>query len=385
MLIEVANEYGRKLINGIVKYSKVYGPWTFYRTVPYVYVEYPFNRKFVGDKTFGILKAWHADGIIAHVSDKVAKNVLELNIPTIIATQSTIKGLATITADYLAIGKMAAEHFLNKRFQNFAFCGVGDLLWAQKRGEGFANRLKEAGFDTYIYQSPQNKLNCNWRYEQNHMAKWLKSLPKPIGLLACNDDRAAQLIEACKIAELRVPEQIAVIGVDNDRFICELTHPPLSSIEMDTETAGFEAAKLLDEMIKGNKLSMDEIIIHPTFVEGRESTDILAINDPNIARAIRYIYDNLKRDVLVEEVAAAAMMSRRTLERRFAEILGKSVKHEIRRARVELTAKMLIETNLAIHQIAMALGYPGVDHVSRYFRQEKGMSPLTYRKKYGKK
>ncbi len=382
LLIEVENEYGRGLLSGIAKYSNVYGPWTFYRTVPFVYNEYPFSRRFVDEKTIARLNAWNADGVIAHVSDKVAEKILKLGIPTIIATQSRLEGIVSLVADYLAIGRMAAEHFLNKGFQNFAFCGIGDVLWSQKRGEGFSTRLKEAGFEADVYDSPKQKQNCSWQYEQSYMAEWLKSLPQPVGVLACSDARAEQLIEACKIGELHVPEQVAILGVDNDKFICELSNPSLSSIVLDTETAGFEAAKILHEMMMGEKPYKYEIIEHPTHVEERTSTDILAVSDPGIAAALRFINEQIKEDIEVDDVAVAAMMSRRTLERRFKKVIGRTTKNEIRRVRVELMAKMLINTNLSIAQIALALGYPGVDHVARYFRQEKGMSPLAYRKKY---
>ena len=218
------------------------------------------------------------------------------------------------------------------------------------------------------------------------MAHWLKSLPKPVGLMTCCDDCSQHIIEACKIAELHVPEQVAVIGVDNDELVCKLSNPPLSSIALNFERGGYEAAELLDKLMTGKEKMKNQLIkVEPTYPVSRQSTDILAIDDSDIAKAIRFIRQHCKEPIRVDNVVAAAALSRRVLEKRFQKILGRSVLCEIRRVRVEQIVRMLVGTNLPISQIASKLGYPSVDHIARYFRQEKAMTPLAYRKQYGPK
>jgi LacI family transcriptional regulator len=203
--------------------------------------------------------------------------------------------------------------------------------------------------------------------------------------MACNDDRGEWVIEACKIAGLSVPDNIAIIGVDNDQLICDLCSPPLSSIVMNVEKAGYEAAALLDKMMSGEKIHNSEIPIQPTHVAVRQSTDTLAINDSDVVAAIRFIRSHSKDVIQVNDVVNVVPLSRRVLEKRFRSILGHSIFDEIRRVRVEQIIQMLAETEMSVSEIAQVLGFPDVAHVSRYFSKEKGMSPLAYRKQYLRK
>jgi LacI family transcriptional regulator len=215
------------------------------------------------------------------------------------------------------------------------------------------------------------------------MAEWLKTLPKPLGLMTCTDERSQHVIEACKTAEFRVPEDIAIIGVDNDELVCDLSDPPLSSVFQNSEKAGYEAAELLDELMAGKKPAKKEVIVDAPYIVNRQSTDILAIEDREVVEAIRYIREHSKDNIGVGQVIKATALSRRALERRFNKILGRSIYNEIRRTRVEQAVRMLLETKMSISQIASALGYPSVDHIARYFKREKGMSLVAYRKKFG--
>jgi LacI family transcriptional regulator len=201
--------------------------------------------------------------------------------------------------------------------------------------------------------------------------------------MACNDDRGRQVLEACKIADLHVPEEVAILGVDNDEMVCDLSNPRLSSIALNLERSGYEAAELLDKLMAGNKkMANQKIIAQPTHVVTRQSTNILAIEDSDVAQAVRFIRQHSKEMLQVDDVAKTVGISRRGLERRFRIALKRSVFNEIKRVRAEQVARMLVETNQSIGQIALALNYPGIEHISRFFRKEKGMSPLAYRKKY---
>jgi LacI family transcriptional regulator len=203
--------------------------------------------------------------------------------------------------------------------------------------------------------------------------------------MACNDDRGRQITEACKVAGLDVPEQVAIIGVDNDELVCELSDPPLSSVALNVERGGYEAAELLDEMMSGRKRKKKNIIVEPTRIVTRQSTDVLAVEDRDVAKAIRFIREHSTEPIQVADVVNAATMCRRALQKRFREMLNRSIHAEIRRVRTTQAAQMLMETNLSTADIARSLGYAGLEKFSRYFKREKAMSPLAYRKKYGKK
>jgi LacI family transcriptional regulator len=204
--------------------------------------------------------------------------------------------------------------------------------------------------------------------------------------MACNDDRGQYVLEACQIAGLRVPDDVAVIGVDNDDLICDLTVPPLSSIALNHEKAGYQAAQLLDEMMAGKKVDSKTIIpLESSHIVIRQSTDVLAIEDHELAEAVRFIRGHSREAIQVSDVVESVAVSRRVLERRFREVLKRSVHDEIARARVEHACRMLVETNLSVSQIAQHLGYPSDKHIARHFRKEKGMTPRQYRKKFGRK
>jgi len=299
--------------------------------------------------------------------------------------QLPISGWYSISSDSNTIGKLAAEHLLDRGFTNFAYCGFDHLSWSRDRGEGFGKRVAKAGFETNFYEQPRTLNKRLWENEQNLMADWLKSLPKPVGLMACNDDRAQQVIEACKMANLRVPEQIAIVGVDNDEFVCDLSETPISSIPLNNEQAGYEAAQLLHRVMAGEKIRHRDIVVQPTHVVTRQSTDILAIEDSDVAVALRYIRQHSRDIIQVNDVLNVVTVGRRTLEEKFHKIIGRSIYAEITRVRINQISRAIVETNQPISQIASLFGYSSTAHIARYFRRVKGMTPLEYRKQYGQR
>lgn len=374
LLIETSRVYGRALLRGITKYSRLHGPWVFYSEPGGL------------EKALPYLKNWNPDGIIMRDSGK-GDTVVKMNVPVIVSVhlKEHISGTPYIDTNGVEIGRMAAEHLFDHGFKRFAFCGFDELHWSRGRGENFSKTVRKAGFETYFYKRPRTKSQRLWENEQIIMVDWLKSLPKPVGLMACNDDRGRQLTEACKIAGLHVPEEVAIIGVDNDELVCELSDPPLSSVSLNVERGGYEAAELLYKLMKGKKVANQDVIIQPTHVVTRQSTDILAIEDLAVVKAMRFIRRHAKEPIQVDQVVDAVDLSRRGLEQRFRGVLNRSVHDEIRRVRIEQVVRMLLETNMSVSQIAFSLGYPGVNNISRYFRREKGMSLLAYRRKYGHK
>jgi LacI family transcriptional regulator len=374
LLIETSRAYGRGLLRGIAKYSRLHGPWVFYSEPGGL------------EKALPKLKNWDADGVIMRDS-RIGKELLKVGVPIIVSVhlKEHLSGAPYIDTNGVRIGRMAAEHLLDHGFRHFAYCGYGELHWSRARRESFSKRVAEAGFEAHIYKRPRSRSRQLWENEQTLVVDWLKSLSKPVGLMACNDDRGRELTEACKMAGLQVPGEVAIVGVDNDVLVCELSDPPLSSVALNVEGGGYEAAEMLDKLMAGKKSAKKDIIVEPTHVVTRQSTDILAVEDHEVAEAMRFIRQHSKRIIQVSDVVDAVGLSRRVLQQRFRRTLGRSVYDEIKRCRVEQIALMLSGTDLSIAQVASAFGYAGIEKLSRYFQREKGMGPLAYRKQYGHK
>jgi LacI family transcriptional regulator len=368
LLVETSREFGRRLIIGIARYSRLKGPWSFYKE--------PIDLK----SSIPHLTSWKPDGIIMRDS-LITKELLKMNIPTILAVHNSSypKNLPIIKTDSLSIAKMASEHLVEKGFKYFAFCGFDSYDWSNERKSFFCRFNKEAGFDTHLYSSSNTSGMHDWDKEQRHVSTWVKALPKPVGILACNDDRGQHILEVCKLNRLKVPEDVAVVGVDNDPMICEIGDPPLTSIALNVESAGYDAAKLLDQLINGKKMAGQQIMVTPSHIVQRQSSDILAVNDAEVALAIHYIRNNAKNKILVNDVVKTTSVSRRTLENLFRKTIHRSIYDEIRKVRVEWISKLLIETDLSISQITALFNFTDVEHISRYFKKEKGIGLREFR------
>lgn len=375
LLLEMARAVDRELSRGISKYARLqsHSRWAFYSD--------PVSRG--TSRTIPRLKDWVAHGIIAYdPTPRHTSAIIESSLPAV-TRGIKIPGCPHIVSDSRAISQMAAEHLIERAYTHFGYCGYDDANWSLLRGSYFAQEIKRVGGETTIYEQPRSRKWHSWEKEQSYMAKWLRSLPKPIAILACNDDRARQVIEACKIADIHVPEEIAVLGVDNDEFICELSDPPLPSIAINAEQIGMQAARLLDEMMENNTSSDVEIVVKPTHVVARQSTDMLAIDAPEVAAAINFIRSNARKPIQVNDVVAASTLSRRVLEKRFRIYLRRSILEEINQTHVNQVARMLMETDLSVSDIAVIMGYSSDKHIARSFRKYMGITPLAYRKKYG--
>jgi len=369
--IETSREHGRQLLRGVAEYARLHGPWAFYSE--------PGGRQ----TTYPKLDSWHADGIITRGWDQ---ELGSKRVPLVCASdREYIPTGVSVSSDYAATGRAAAEYLLDRGFRYYAFCGLDSVYWSQQRESYYRKIIESHGLTCACYNRPAPVIQRFWDREQTALAQWLTSLPKPVGLMACNDERAKHVIEACRIADLKVPDEVAVIGVDNDELVCDLCNPPLSSIALDHKRAGYEAAEILDKMMAGMKIENHRIINRVLYVVSRQSTDILATEDPDVATALRFIHEHAKRPVQVSDVAEAVGVSRRWLHEKFRATVGRSVHKEIARVRTEQITRMLIDTQLSIAQIALGLGFPNVDHIARFFRRQTGMTPLAYRKLHSRK
>lgn len=374
LLINPSRAYTRGLLHGIAQYARLHGPWAFYR--PLEYREPRFRRELLS-----VLESLRPAGILMREPPQI-EGIVRLRVPTISFpyTRETISGVANVVTDHYAVGAMAAEHLLGRGLERFAYCGFDDWWWSRRRKEGFTATIERAGFRVDGYQLPRAKSKRTWSKELPLIAEWLRALPKPVGLMASNDDRAELVTEACKATDLGVPDDVAIVGVDNDQTICDLCTPPLSSVALNIQKAGYDAAALLDRMIAGESTISQTIRIEPTHVVTRQSTDVLAVDDPDVAAAMRCIRQFARANPGVDTIVAHTNVSRRVLEKRFRQTLGCSIHDKIRQIRIALATAMLTETQMPIAQIAHELDFPDVAHLSRYFRKAKGLSPAQYRK-----
>jgi LacI family transcriptional regulator len=376
----ISRASGRSLLRGIADYARVHGGWEFYWEPAGL------------EKAWPRLEALDLHGIILRDGDPL-DDALAYGIPAVVVGHRLheVAGLANVITDSTAIARLAAEHLLACGLRQFAYCGLAGLPWSEQRGEAFREIIQKAGFPTHVYPdaprppgSPDAPA-AGSQDERRHLARWLLSLPRPVGLMAGNDDRGEQVIEACKIAGLRVPDEVAIVGADNDDLVCDLSDPPMSSVAINFERAGFEAAEALDRLMRGRRGPAPKIVVRATHVATRRSTDLLAVEDPGLAAALRFIRENARTPISVPEVARAAGLSRRVLEKRFQRSLRRSTLAEIRRVRTAELCHLLTGTHEPISQIAFTLGFAGPEHLARYFRRELRMTPLAYRRRHGRR
>ena len=373
-MVESSRGSGRALIRGIANYAHHQGPWSFYWEPGGL------------EKAWPALRTMEADGIILRDVKKVDE-VLASKLPAVVIGHrlSEIPGLINVVTDSEAIGRMGAEHLLQCGFKQFAFCGHAEntfekTVWSEVRCESFSARIRKAGFEKPPHYALSNTEE-DWPKERRALARWLESLAKPVGLMACNDDCGQQVMEACKLAGLSVPDQVGVIGADNDEVVCGLTDPPLSSVAINFERAGYDAAQALDRLMRGFKsVPPARITALAPYIVTRRSTDFVAADEPHLTRALQFIRDQGRTGLSINDVARVAGLSRRALEKRFRASLGGSILQEIRRVRIDHIARLLVETDLPVSSIAESLGFSDPHHFARYFRAGKHTSPLRYRR-----
>jgi LacI family transcriptional regulator len=376
LLIETSRGFGRDFLLGVARYSRLHGPWSFHLT--------PGDYKQVVPK----MKQWGGTGIIARIADdRIAQAVIDANVPTIaigltddqMQPGNPLSKFSEISSDPVEVAGLAAEHLLERRFTCFAYVGSDDRGWSQRREKAFRQHLAAHGFEPHVYPIPKRTQDRTWEREQAQLARWIGKLPTPIGLFACDDDRGREVLEACKLAGVNVPEDVAVVGVDNDEVFCELADPPLSSIALNAETAGYRAAALLDGMMRGRVKKRQQIVVETLGVIRRRSTDIMAVEDEDVASALQFIRRQQGRDVSVDRVAEEVALSRRSLEKRFRDTIGRTILEEIQLTRLERAKRLLLETTYPISKVSEIAGFGSAGYFIQFFQKHVGKTPRKYR------
>jgi LacI family transcriptional regulator len=371
LVFEATNSYARKLLIGIGEYILNHGPWQVH------YAE--LGRS---EPPPAWLATWSGDGVIARGENRAtAEAVAKLNVPLIDLTPSRLLPQAPwVKSDDAAVARIAAEHFVQHGFRHFGFCGDVRYNWSNQREAFFAGELAATGRTCALYRAKRPAPSDD--AEVDLIGEWLQGLPKPVAVFACYDNRGQQVLEACRRCGLAVPEQVAVLGVDNDEVLCALSPPPLSSIALNARRVGWEAAALLSRLMAGEALAPESHLIPPIGVVTRQSSDVLAVADNKIAGALRYIREHACEGIRVSDVLRECPMARRALETRFRQLLGRTPREEILRVQLNRVKELLVGTEMPVWQIAERTGFEP-EYLSVVFKQQTGTAPRDYRRKYG--
>ncbi len=372
IMVETATIYGRRILQGITRYLRSHEPWS-------VFLE----QHELGAAPPAWLKTWRGAGLITRVMNPEFAGWLHQSQLAVVDLNDRLEplGFPRLNSDDRQIGRLAAEHLLDRGFRHFAYCGFEGELWSRRRAEGFRERLEPMGFSCETFVSPwDGPQSTTWDRQQELLTHWLASLNRPTGIMACNDMRGQHVLDACTRLGWSVPEEAAVIGVDDDALLCELCDPPLSSVQPNAERLGYEAAALLDDLMAGRSRDEAEPLVAPTGVTTRQSTDVLAIDDPQIAAAVRMIRELACRGVTVADVLKHVPQSRTLLERKFRKFLGRSPQAEIRQVQIKRAKQLLAETDLKLERIAELTGFQHPEYLSVVFKRETGITPGQFRR-----
>ena len=368
LLIETSNHYSRELLHGIRSYLKQHGDWALHLTE---------HGRGATAPTW--LSRWRGQGILARIENRgIEQAVAAAGVPVVNLSASGC-GLdypGVITSSQ-GVGHLAAEHLVERGLQHFAFCGDGRFRWSFDHAAHFEASLKDVGCSCSIYHSRKEDFG-DWDREKRRLARWLTTLPKPVGVMACYDIRGQQVLDVCRELSIRVPEEVAVIGQHNDELLCNLCDPPLSSVIPNPRRSGFVAAGLLDKMMKGHLVDARIHRIAPTGVAVRHSTDVIAVGDPAVSKALRFIRTHALERISVGDILKLVPVSRTLLERRFRAFLGRSPYEEIQLIRLRKAKELLVESKLTVAEISEKVGYSSPEYLSAAFKKKTGRSPRAF-------
>ena len=378
IITDFTESFAYKLLKGIVSYNRGKEQWTICRMPP------SYKRHLGAEGVVNWAKNWGADAVIGQFAGNDEVSLFTKNGIVVVAQDYIRKfnGIPNITADYHGTGRMAAEYFIGKGYRNFAFFGFRDVCWSDERYEGFKKAVEESGYGDHLSAYRMQDINAIWYYELDRLSDWLRDLPKPVAVMACDDNQASNLIDACNSIGIKMPGEVAIIGVDNDEIICNLNTPSLTSIHVDIENGGYRTAELIDRIVSDRSTRVEDIVLKPVKVVSRISTASYATDDTQILNAIQFIHQNLTKKISVSDVMKEAALSRRLLERRFKAVTGESIYQYISRNKVKLFADMLLDTNDQVINVALNLGENDSKSISRKFKAAYGMAPNEWRENH---
>ena len=382
LLIESSRAYGRGLLHGIAKFLRMHNDWTII-----------YRERALGDEVPVDFARKRCDGVIARVDTVRQMNwLLRLKVPVVeVRGRLDSVKFPRITIDDKAVAEMAAQHLLTRGLRHFAFCGFAGADFSHRRRDYFNTAIRAAGYTVHIYESPAlprgastTDIETAAASQERKVGDWLSRLPRPAGLLACNDVCGRQVLHICHTLDLPVPDHLAVIGVDNDEILCDLAEPSMSSVILPTERMGYQAAELLANMMNGMEAPRHELLVPPIGIMKRRSTDAV-VDDACVAAALAFIREkactNIKVDDILDHLSENKLLvSRSTLDRRFQITMGYSPKHQILEARMERVRQLLLDTTCSLEQIASLSGFADAPQLSTAFKRHTGQAPGDFRR-----
>lgn len=377
LIIETSVIYGRRILAGVARYLRSHHRWS-------IFIE----QHELGAPPPNWLTSGRWDGILSRPTDQaMARLFRRMEVPVVdLNDLHENLNLPWVGSDHAAIGRMGASHLLERGFRNFAFCGFANELWSQQRYTGFCSGIRRKNVPISLYETPWRGPSMpRWDKDIEQIVQWLITLPKPVAIMTCNDVRGLHVLDACNRAGLLVPEEVAVVGVDDEEIMCELCSPPLSSVAPNPDRIGYAAAELLDTLMAQKSPRQLRISVDPIRVFSRQSTDVMTVSDWAVASAARYMREQALHGCRVIDVLQKVNMSRATLEKRFRKHLNRSPKQEIRRLQIQRIQQLLVETDFTLERIAELSGFEHPEYMSVLFKRETGQTPGKYRNQFGQR
>lgn len=370
ILVDTSRSYGRDIVRGVRRYVAEHGPWSLYLEPRDLRSSFP-----------DWLKNWHGDGILSRTVDETMLRQLKATKLPVVELRTTVlkHPFPFVGIDNSVVGARVAQHFRNRGFQRFACVLDASEAFFIERSERFAAAVRDFGFECPLFHSKRR----NWDQHQTNLVAWLRELPKPVGIFAVNDQLGFWVLDAARRAGIAVPEELAVVGAENDNMLCDTASPPLSSVRLRGQAVGYDAARVLDEWMHGKcRPKAGEQHLHPPGdIVVRQSSDIVAVEDPRIAAALRFIRQHATENLDVTRVAREVALSRSVLERRMKSLIGRSPGEEINRLRFAAVAKLLAQTDLTLDAIASRCGFTHPQYMAEAFRKRAGVTPGEFRKR----
>lgn len=371
LLTETSTSWGREVVEGVGGYVRNHRPW------------HLFLRPQGMEEKAELPSDWNGQGIIARVTSlALARSLEAFHVPVVNISGINISGVEfpRVVPDETAVAQTGVQHLRELGLNELGYYVDPARKSARQRNAIFSAEIKRLGLSCHTFAIPDSSERQDWRAKRERLAAWLKELPKPVGIMAWGDVEARDVADACMKTGILVPEEVAILGIDSDRLINTMNNPVLSGIDLPTRRQGYLAARLLDRLMSGEPPKHTEILLKPLGVNVRASTDIQAIVNPHVRKAMNYIRENARSGITVKDVLEHVPMSRRTLERHFLDVLGRTPAAEIRRFRLETARRLLEESDMPISEVASASGWRYVEHLIPLFKRHYGFTPLQYRK-----
>lgn len=371
ILVDTSTTWGRNILAGVIAYTRTHGRWQ-------IFVE---ARGL--EEHLELPRGWQGDGVIARVgSNRMARELQAKRLPVVNVSGIELAGVSfpRVSTDLVASARLAADHFLERGFRHFAYFSLVGLGYVATHQEAFVQAVKAGGGDFASFAvKPQAGAEPDWRLDLAKLGEWVKGLPKPVAILCWNVSGAREVVLGCEEIGLQVPEEVAVLSQADDDVLCEAAQIPISGVRVAADTIGFQAAKLLDRLLRGGQPPKQPLFIAPLSIIQRQSTDTLAIRDPVMVKALAFIRRQANLPVRVSEVARNAGVSRRALERRFLEQLQRTPAAELRRVQLDRARQLLVETNLPMPDVAEKSGFGSQAYLSAIFRKHFDQTPRQFR------